>query len=870
MKAGVLTFTLIALGTTAAWPTSSGAADAPTSIDNGLIKATFTPSKRGIQQQYFARRDQQWVLVAESFVPPADYPADSTQLYNSNADPTHRFVVPKVLQDVESITGIGGQIIRLSGESNGARIVQTVSLEHGADHFHFMIDATLPKTALDVLISPFTFNIDGQPDVTHTPTLKRHKDDIIGDGVFYAPASIVQKGRLFFALAPDLDVINKDRVFASEARQHPGDDSFEYKIDPSSISMPTGLDLELRSGLTEKPLLAYGMMDHMIKPHVFWTRDNEPGSMVRELSSNRVRYAFELFVKADARPHRGYQRVSQYLWNRYAHPLMPAPKPQAMPLSMYADVCYPAYFKYQGYTTTPDWKVHHPYDPDSEDQNSWQSWEENGQKMGAFRLTPHHWYHLTYNLSWWSNISDATGLYYWGQATNNADWVGKAQRILNHTLSAPQNQGIFPGLYHLKEKRWIRNLWHPPADNYDPNKKDNYWDWEQGAYMTASASTTAGFLLQYYNTCEKDKRIVPYVKAYADFLLDKTQPSGFVPSWFDKQVNALPSMSKFNADGGLHAWVLAELYKITREQVYREGAVRLARAVEEKVIPEQRWSDFETFYSCAVKPEAFFESRTGQPGRNLLSMCWAVMGLTSTYEITGELAHLDGAEAAADFAGLFQACWIPHYIITGYTLGGFAAQLGDGEWLDQRDHRFAGPLVKLGLISGRRDLLERGVAASRASLVLLTHQRLIDNDIFTQVVYPEGLGGENGYHAGFPQTPLASGPSWSSVGGLAAAAHVAQLLGGAYVDLDGKLSIGVDGVRVKQATLDNRTLKVSLTNSLAELPVPYEESFSVQLRVHGLPDNGNYRLSVDGDEPVSVTAEQLQDYQLVISAGSGG
>ena len=84
------------------------------------------------------------------------------------------------------------------------------------------------------------------------------------------------------------------------------------------------------------------------------------------------------------------------------------------------------------------------------------------------------------------------------------------------------------------------------------------------------------------------------------------------------------------------------------------------------------------------------------------------------------------------------------------------------------------------------------------------------------------------------------------------------------------MSIGVDGVRVKQATLENRTLKVSLTNSLDELPVPYEESFPVQLRVHGLPDNGNYRLSVDGDEPVSVTAEQLQDYQLVIPAGSGG
>ena len=38
-----------------------------------------------------------------------------------------------------------------------------------------------------------------------------------------------------------------------------------------------------------------------------------------------------------------------------------------------------------------------------------------------------------------------------------------------------------------------------------------------------------------------------------------------------------------------------------------------------EVLPGQRWTDFEAHYSCAVKPETFFDERTGGPAWRLPS-----------------------------------------------------------------------------------------------------------------------------------------------------------------------------------------------------------------------------------------------------------
>ena len=158
--------------------------------------------------------------------------------------------------------------------------------------------------------------------------------------------------------------------------------------------------------------------------------------------------------------------VARYLWQRYGSRYFHQPKPQALPNAEYAKVCYPANFNYQGYDVAGEHLTHRNR-PNRPDLLAWQQWEVEGQPVGALRLYAPQWYQFIANMGWWNNVCDATGLYYWGRQLNDLDWLEKARRMINLTLSAPQNQGMFPALYDLGGKRWLRSLWGPPLHGYN-------------------------------------------------------------------------------------------------------------------------------------------------------------------------------------------------------------------------------------------------------------------------------------------------------------------------------------------------------------------------------------------------------------------
>ncbi len=328
-----------------------------------------------------------------------------------------------------------------------------------------------------------------------------------------------------------------------------------------------------------------------------------------------------------------------------------------------------------------------------------------------------------------------------------------------------------------------------------------------------------------------------------------------MPGWFTADLQPLPSL-KWNADGGAHAWVLGELYLATKDPKYLDGARRVCGFLLDNVLPQQRWADFEAFYSCATKPETFFDARTDQWPCNTMSVSWALQGFLAIYEATHDQHYLDAAEAAADFASLFQAVWAPPYVVTAYPFGGFSSQLGDAEWLDQRAHRFADPLVRIGLLTGRQDLIERGIAAAHSSLTLANLPRHQANGIYTHTDFPVGLGPENIDHEGYPQRPLSSGPSWSSVGGLAGVAHVMQRLGGAYIDFEKNLAVGVDGLKIVSFCRQGDTIRLKLQSQLAALPVPYDQPYTVELRMAGLPE-GRYTVQINDEAPRRLDAARL-------------
>jgi len=836
-------------------------------LDNGLVLARFTAVGHGLKQEYLAAKGSKWILLAEGCRPPESSRANSGlgALYDTSIDPAHRFVASAVLRDIGPVQNQGDWAeVVLRGGGEAAGIEQTVKLERGKACVHLAVKATLvgqpPK--LEYLLEPLLVAMTGRLDAVHAPTYEPTEDSVIGDRVFFSPLVSVQQGERFVGLVPDLDDLNVHQVFARGARQHPDARSFAVAMDPDKTTLPAVLDLRLPDDANARPLLAGGLMDYIVHQHVWFQHRNRPGAMVRELSTNVVQFGLDLLLSADAPQGQGYRMAAQHLWQRFGRAHFYQPRPQVMPTAEYARVCYPANFVYQGYEVVKD-QLRHREVPDRPDMTCWQQWEVEGRMVGGLRLHAPQWYDFIANLGWWNNACDATGLFYWGTRLRNVDWVNKARQMIDLTLSAPQDRGIFPAVYDLKRHGWLRSLWSPPQEGYDPARRVAYWDWKSGgAYQTAAASVTAGYLLQYRRDCEADPRLLPYVRAYGDFLLARIQTNGCVPGWFSAALQPLPSM-RWNADGGAHAWVLSELYLATHERKYLDGAKHIAKFLMTEVMPQQRWADFEAFYSCAVKPENFFDARTGQWPCNTMSMSWALQGFLSLYEAARDPRYLEAAMAVADFASLFQAVWAPPYVVTAYPFGGCSSQLGDCEWLDQRAHRFADPLVRLGLLTGRQDLVERGIAAGRSCLVLANLPRHLANGVYEHADFPLGLGPENIDHEGFPQRPLGSGPSWNTVGGLTGMAHILQRLGGVYVDFKHRRAVGVDGVKVVAFERQGKKLQLTLENQLARLPMPFASPYEVELRLAGLA-SGEYTLLINQQPPRRIQVRRSGDFSLAI------
>jgi hypothetical protein len=80
------------------------------------------------------------------------------------------------------------------------------------------------------------------------------------------------------------------------------------------------------------------------------------------------------------------------------------------------------------------------------------------------------------------------------------------------------------------------------------------------------------------------------------------------------------------------------------------------------------------------------------------------------------------------------------------------------------------------------------------------------------------------------------------------------------------LAVGVDGVIVQQARREERVIRIDLSNQLAALPGPWQDSFPLELRVTGLPDADGFQLILNGAAPINVSAAALASLRLNVRA----
>ena len=107
-----------------------------------------------------------------------------------------------------------------------------------------------------------------------------------------------------------------------------------------------------------------------------------------------------------------------------------------------------------------------------------------------------------------------------------------------------------------------------------------------------------------------------------------------------------------------------------------------------EVIPQRKWFDFETFFSCSRKAPGFHDPFTLQFAQNTLVMDQAAAACARLARVTGEKNYRDLGTAVLDYLLLYQQVWSPAWLSRA-LFGGFGVQNTDGEWSDARQGYFA-------------------------------------------------------------------------------------------------------------------------------------------------------------------------------------
>lgn len=727
----------------------------------------------------------------------------SRGLYTTNPD----------LRFTEATTS--GRTVTLTSKSPIGTFKKSITVPAKGRTMHLTLDADfgVKRTQLHALLLSYAFAPDNKaarPDSTFLPGLRPKDENVVGDHFFRAPAAVAQKGKLAAILLPDLDVLADNRP------------------------METVLDLDVKNGVSSAPLLTYGFAAHRLSGHVAFSTDS---SMLRNVPG-QLHLASDLILNAEAEPLGAYEEATKFEWERYGHKNFDKIRPQMMPFVDYANVCYPAAFdehygdnKLGWFETTIEGQVCGGIPSGWGFDQGWVSWQ-----------------------CWFNQLRSAWGLHWWGRKLSNKDWLDKSDKMLNLALAAPMDRGAVPTTYLSREKKWRGSLIMPdPRCYYDLTNMA--W---KGIWMLRWLD---------FADCPRREEILKQVNAMADLMVSKQNADGSLPSWLDKDLKVVPILDH-SAQTALPAWFLGELALADRTRIRaaldaegqkiasakdqeeveairqkrllllqedqknprEKAAYSAALFLMKNVVDQQRYYDFETFFSCSPKQclqvngvidaDAMHDPHSMSPPQNTLCMQWAAEALLAAKQLylghpaldmsnpaaleeakNSVLAEVSqtqlesSADKALSIMALYQNVWPISYRKAAYTFGGFGVQNSDGEYNDARQAQFGCTMADYGAATGKQDWFERGIAATRASLALINHPLHSENGIYPNPNYPYGLEPENTGHGGTDEQDGRTGFDWGEGSGLASMAWLLDKYGAAYIDEKHGWKVGIDGVK---------------------------------------------------------------------------
>ena len=711
-------------------------------MENGAVKIVLQSGPRGCTEECYAWSSS-WHLILRSGSSLREDPAIKS---NGGIVPLSYAVASIVSQSPKKA------IVAVRGKTAGHTVIKTITMEDGKPYIQYEIQDRIGGVAeLSYLMSTYSYVPEGRLyreyapiDFVWTPQLRPDSSDVIGDHTFRSPALILQKGMLCAAMIPDVERIQPWR------------------------SMKTSADLEVVQA--ESPMMSYGAMNWATRSHVFYTHAD---AMTTLLENTSVSYGYYLYLNAAAIPREGFRDVVRFQWeNTGRMNFLKNEGPQSEPFSSYIRKAWKDYLPAIALDTVYQGK---PMTLLRQQRLAW----SNGLPPAADNDT---WFNV-----WFNALRSAYGMYLYGQQINDVMLTGRAEGVLNLALSAPQRNGIAPSIFYFDSTggHWVN---------------DHGWGGINGGknYAMFHNAWTNYWLLRWSDLVPRRRdEILSRAGAFAAFLVSQMRPSGVVPSWYDPEtVEPVEVFRDENAETAGAALFLAEFATRTRQLQYGEAAEKAMDYIRRQIVPDRKWFDFETFFSCSRKPVGFFDRFTQQHPQNTLSIHQAAEACLALYRLTGKGEYRELGVTLIDYLCLYQQVWSPQWLSRN-LFGGFGVQNTDGEWSDSRQGYFAVTLMDYYDLTGEREYFERGVAALRAMFSLFespSSPRTAENYAHSATDRP---GGVTGFH-------------WGTGSSVVSIHLLRQRYGDVFVDVKNGWGCGIDGCRVPDVAAAADTISLEI------------------------------------------------------------
>jgi len=551
------------------------------------------------------------------------------------------------------------------------------------------------------LKSAFTPSFHWSPHLTPTD------NNIIDQHVFRSPALILANQEEMVAFIPDLDIMLK----GTPVRWY--------------------LDMDAKNNV-----LTLGMSNSKVTEHVLFERDK--GAVY---PTGIVEIGFYLmYYNDDVALKNPFRMPLAFLWDRWGKKLYDQGDPVKGSLEPYIKHTYNWAFN--------TWK-----------DNVWQEFEIDGRTVGAptfivnVTQSPNfpgevneREFRSIWNQAWFSSLRSAGGLFRYARRTNNKELLRKANLTKELALSFPQKNGFFYGVIstemtevEIDGKKYNRSKgW----DNYywgNSNRNPYTWNPKESPFHILDMSWTALLMLRWYDELEKDQRLLDYAEEYAKSLLKTQCTNGFFPAWLDMETLEPKEQLNQSSETSMSVSFLLKLYELTGKEEYKQSALMAMNAVIENIIPTGKWEDFETYWSCSRYGSVHLvgkkEERNNMYKHNNFSMFWTTEALLAAYHVTGDTTYLELGRRTLDEMLMTQASWQPPFMYVN-VLGGFGVLNADGEWNDSRQSLFAEIILQYGKVLNIPEYKERGIAALKASFVMMYCPENIQTKIQWEKVWP--------------------------------------------------------------------------------------------------------------------------------------